>query len=82
MTTVKLDETTLAALVEGGKLVEVSDAAGNVVGFFAPVKQEYADQYAEMAARVYSVWGSDGPPQRSMTTAEVVARLESLGKRT
>jgi hypothetical protein len=80
MTTLALDEKTVAALTESQELLAVADPSGRVVGFFAPVKQEYADQYVQLAARMYSVWGAEGPPQRSMTTAEVIARLESLGK--
>lgn len=81
MTTIPLDEKTTSALTESRELLAVTDPSGKVIGFFAPVKREYAEQYAEMAARIYSVWGSDGPPRRSMTTAEVIAHLESLEKK-
>ena len=79
MTHVALDTNALAALTpaESG-VVAVTDAAGKVVGYYAPVKQEYADQYAEMAARVQSVWGPEGPPRGPLTTAEVIERLKTL----
>jgi hypothetical protein len=79
MTKIALDANALAALAttESG-VIAITDAAGNVVGFFAPVKQEYAEQYAEMAARVRSVWGEAGPPRHPLTTAEVIERLNAL----
>jgi hypothetical protein len=81
MTKIELDATALAALAktESG-VVAVTDAAGNIVGFFAPVKQEYADQYAQMAARAASVWGEIGPPPGPLTTAEVIERMKLLEK--
>lgn len=76
MTKIELDAKALAALsaTENG-VVAVTDASGAVIGFFAPVKQEYAEQYAEMAARA-SVAYKDG--RRPMTTAEVTEHLKSL----
>jgi hypothetical protein len=81
MTKIELDATALAALAatESG-VAAVTDAAGNIVGFYAPVKQEYADQYAEMAARTASVWGEIGPPPGPLTTAEVIERMKLLEK--
>jgi len=76
MTTVQVDEKTRAALDGADPLVAVSDATGAVIGFFAPVRQEYADQYAEVAARAYAAQRAGGRP---LTTPEVVAHLESLG---
>lgn len=76
MTKITLDDKTLAALASEDKLVAVTDSAGNVVGFFAPFKMEYAEQYAELAARAYAAH-RDG--RRPLTTAEVVKNLESLG---
>jgi hypothetical protein len=79
VTKIVLDANALAALaVTESGVAAVTDAAGNVVGFFAPVRQEYAEQYVEMAARARSVWGDAGPPRRPMTTAEVIERLNSL----
>jgi hypothetical protein len=80
MTTVTVDKAQAETMVQTGELVEVRDPAGEVIGFFAPVKMEYVKDYAEMAARTYSVWGAEGPPKRSMTAAEVLAHLEEREK--
>lgn len=79
MTTIALDATAVGALAgtESG-VVAITDAAGTVIGYFAPVKQEYAEHYAELAARASSVWGTIGPPNRPLTTAEVLARMQAL----
>jgi hypothetical protein len=79
MTKIALDANALAALAttESG-VVAVTDASGNVVGFYAPVKQEYAEHYAELAARA-SVAYSEG--RRPLTTAEVIKHLESREKK-
>ena len=81
MTKIALDANALAALAptENG-VVAVTDAAGNVVGFYAPVKQEYAEEYARAAARAATVWGELGPPTRPLTTAEFLERLKLLEK--
>lgn len=81
MSRIELDDKTLAALAktESG-VVAVTDAAGNVVGFYAPVKQEYAEEYAQMAARAHSVWGEIGPPPGPLTTPEVIERMKLLEK--
>lgn len=71
-----LDDMTLAALSGGDNLVAVRNGAGEVVGFFAPVRQEYAEEYARTAAKAYSVRGER--PRKPMTTPEVAAYLESL----
>ena len=52
-----------------------------MIGFFAPNKIEQAEEYAKMAARSYSLWGEERPPERSMTTEEVVAWLQKLKDR-
>ena len=75
MTTIPVDDKTVASLMASNELVAVADAAGNVIGFFAPVKKEYADQYAELAAKAYAAKG------RAKTTAEVIADLEALGEK-
>jgi hypothetical protein len=79
MTKIALDANALAVLAttESG-VVAITDTAGNVVGFYAPVKQEYAEQYAAAAARAASVWGEIGPPPGPLTTAEVVERMKLL----
>jgi hypothetical protein len=82
MTTVPLDSNVIAALVESKRLVAISDAAGQVVGFFAPVELEHAPQYAAGAAQLYPHKDAhkatdDG---KRYTTAEVLQHLESLEK--
>lgn len=79
MTKIALDTNALAALAatESG-VVAITDEAGNIVGFYAPVKQEYAEQYARMAARA-SVAYTEG--RRPLTTAEAIKHLESLEKK-
>jgi hypothetical protein len=76
MTTIRMDGAALAALATTETVVAVTDAAGTVVGYFAPVKQEYAEHYAEAAARA-SVAYRDGA--RPLTTAELAAKLEAMG---
>jgi hypothetical protein len=76
MTSVTVDKTQAEALVKTGELVEIRDASGTVLGFFAPVKQEYAEQYAEMAAHAFSVWGPEGRPKHLTTSADVIAYLQ------
>ena len=53
MTTIPLDDKMVAALAKEEELVAMTDTAGTVIGFFAPVKQEHADQYAEMARGLF-----------------------------
>jgi hypothetical protein len=76
MTKIALDATAVGALAgtESG-VVAITDAAGTVIGYFAPVKQEYAEHYAEAAARA-SVAYAEG--RRPKTTAEVIRDLEAL----
>lgn len=75
MTTIRMDGEALAALATTETVVAVTDAAGNVVGYFAPVKQEYAEHYAELAARAHA----SAPHRRPLTTAELLAKLEATG---
>lgn len=81
MPTVTVDPAQAEAMVKTGELVEVRDAAGAVLGFFAPLKMEYATEYAEMAARTYSVWGAAGTPRELRTPADVIAHLEAREKK-
>ena len=76
MTTVTLDEKAITALNGGDNLVAIQNAAGETVGFYAPVRQEYADEYALVAAKSFSARG--GQPRKPLTTPEVIAHLESL----
>jgi hypothetical protein len=80
MTTIPLDDKTIAALVDSKKLVAVRDATGRVIGFFAPVCIEHAPQYASGAAQLYphkDAHKADDNGKR-YTTAEVLAHLKSL----
>lgn len=80
MTTVTVNQAQAETMVKTGELVEVRDPAGAVIGFFAPVKLEYAKDYAEAAARAQSIWGRpDGRPAKQWYTGEeVAAHLRSL----
>jgi hypothetical protein len=78
MSTVPLDSQTLAALVAQKRLVAVTDVNGHIVGYFAP-----AVSREEMARRL----GLPDPEvvrkqressERTHTTAEVKAYLNSL----
>jgi hypothetical protein len=78
MSDVPLDNKTLAALIAQKRLVAVTDESGNVVGYFAP-----AVSREEMARRL----GLPSPEaarkqressERTHTTAEVKAYLNSL----
>lgn len=79
MTLIPLNEQALAALTRGpDQLVGVTDSAGKVVGFFAPVGVEHADQYAA-AAHFYPT--RDVRPaaaDRRYTGEEARAFLQSL----
>ena len=83
MTTVPLDNSVIAALVESKRLVAVSDAAGRVVGFFAPVEHPHAPQYAAGAAQLYPHKDAHKATEdgKRYTTAEVHQYLESLERK-
>jgi hypothetical protein len=76
---VTVDERARAALSEVKSLVEVRDADGRVIGFFAPVALEHAARYAEAAAQTDPLAARkparEGPTK---TTAEVLDQLRSL----
>jgi hypothetical protein len=81
MSDVPLDDKTLAALIAQKRLVAVTDVKGHVVGYFAPAvsRQEMArclglpDPEAVRAQRERT--------ERTHTTAEVKAYLNSLEKK-
>ncbi|MBY0512731.1 MAG: hypothetical protein K2P78_02325 [Gemmataceae bacterium] len=77
MTLIPVDDKTLAALTGPNELLAVTDAAGKVVGFFAPVTVEHVKEYVDAAAKMYSVWGAEGMPRHLTTPAEVIAHLEA-----
>jgi hypothetical protein len=61
-------------------LVEVRDASGKILGFFAAVKLDQAAGYAEAAAGVdpWALLRARREPGNGRTTAEVLERLQSL----
>lgn len=79
MSTVPLDNKTLAALVADNKLVAVTDDSGQVVGYFAP-----AISREEMARRHLGLPDPEDlrrqrdESEKTYTTAEVKAHLKSL----
>jgi hypothetical protein len=78
MSDVPLDNKTLAALIAQNRLVAVTDASGQVVGYFAP-----AVSRREMARRLglpdpEAVRKQRESSERTHTTAEVKAYLASL----
>jgi len=81
MPTVPLDDKTLAALVALKRLVAVTDGSGQVIGYFAP-----AISREEMARRHLGLPDPEElrrqreSSEKTYTTAEVKAYLQSLGK--
>jgi hypothetical protein len=80
MTTIPLDDKTVSALTKQKELVAVTDSAGTVIGFFAPVGIEHAPQYAAAGAHFYP--DKDRPSNGPwLTTEEVIDHLKSLEKK-
>jgi hypothetical protein len=52
MNALMLDEAAVATLRQAAGLVEIRDASGTVVGFFAPVSLDCAARYAQAAAAI------------------------------
>ena len=61
-------------------LVEVRDATGKMLGFFAAVKMDQAAQYAEAAAGIdpWALLRARREPGNGRSTAEVMERLQGL----
>ncbi len=76
MTTIQLDEQALAALKTTDTVVAVTDAAGAVIGYYASVKQEYARDFAELAAKDSA---ANLAGERPLTTAQLAAKLQAMG---
>lgn len=74
MTTVTMTADQAEALVKTGELVELLNPDGAVLGYFAPVKVEFAEQYAAMAARA----STRQFERRWYTGEEVRAHLKAL----
>jgi len=70
LTIVTADNKLFSELTSCDSLEEVRNEEGVVIGFFAPVRLEYA----LAAAKAYST----GIPRVPKTTSEVLANLESL----
>jgi hypothetical protein len=83
MTTIPLDDQTLASLIAANRMVAVSDSTGQVVGFFAPIAMPLAAEYATAAATIYPTKDAhrNAPRGKGRTTAEVCDYLRSLGAR-
>ena len=81
MTTIPLDDQALATLIAANRMVAVSDSAGQIVGFFAPVAMPLAVEYATAAATIYPTKDrhKQAPQGKTFTTAEVCDHLRSLG---
>jgi hypothetical protein len=77
-----LDEAAVAQLRQAQGLAEIRDGSGTVIGFFAPVSLERAPLYAEAAARIdpTAIQRQKQTPQKTHTTEEVLAHLDSLEK--
>jgi hypothetical protein len=74
------DEAVLAVLRQAKELVEVRDASGNVVGFFAPVALPQASSYARVAAQIEraEIERRKQANVKGYTTREVFEHLQSL----
>jgi hypothetical protein len=81
MTSVPLDDKTLAALVADKKLVAVTNDTGKVIGYFAPAlsREEMARQHLGLPDPNELRQQRD-KAERTYTTAEVKAHLRSLEK--
>ena len=67
------------SLNEAGPLVEVKNETGKIIGYFAPLSTDRAASYAAAAAAARLYGKYSGPtPERTYTTAEVMAHLKSL----
>jgi hypothetical protein len=80
MTSLTVDNATLATLSQAKELVEIRDPNGTVLGFFAPVALERAHLYAAAAAQIdpTEIQRRKATPQKTHTTQEVLEHLDSL----
>jgi hypothetical protein len=80
MQTVTVDGPVAEELSKAEALVEVRDAAGKMLGFFAAVKMDQAAEYAQAAAGVdpWALLRARQGPLNSRSTAEVLEHLRSL----
>jgi hypothetical protein len=80
MQSVIVDGPVAEELRKAEALVEVRDASGKMLGFFAALKMEQAAQYADAAAGVdpWALLRARGEPGNGRSTAEVLQRLQNL----
>lgn len=71
-----IDPALAASLAHATELVEIRNASGHILGYFAPLALQPAAGYAEAAARLARTRLIAAGTGR--TTAEVLAHLESL----
>jgi hypothetical protein len=76
VTAITADDKLVSELAMCNSVVEIRNKEGVVIGFFAPLRLEYAEQYASVAAKTYST----GIHRASKSTSEVLADLKSLEK--
>lgn len=82
MVTLTADEKVLAILNQATELAEIRDAAGNVIGFFAPIALEHAANYANAAAHIdpLKVKQTKEAGNKTYSTQQVLEKLGSLEK--
>jgi hypothetical protein len=83
MQTVTVDGPTAEELGKAEALVEIRDASGKMLGFFAAVKMDQAAEYAQAAAGIdpWALLRARREPETVRTTAEVLEHLQSLERR-
>jgi hypothetical protein len=80
MKSVIVDGLVAEELSNAEALVEVRDATGKMLGFFAAVKMDQAAQYAEAAAGIdpWALLRARREPGNGRSTADVMERLQGL----
>jgi hypothetical protein len=83
MQSVTVDVPVAEEMSKAEALVEVRDASGKVLGFFAAVKMDQAAEYAQAAAGVdpWALLRARREPENGRSTAEVLEHLKSLERR-
>ena len=83
MQSVTVDGPAAEELRKAEALVEVRDASGKMLGFFAAVTMDQAAQYAQAAAGVdpWALLRARSEPEKGRSTAEVLEHLKSLERR-
>ncbi len=80
MITLTADDGMLAILSQANDLVEIRDANGKVIGFFAPIAFKDAQDYAKAAALFdrAEIERRKASKEKGHTTREVFEQLKSL----